>query len=131
MKEIKLCGKKKGVSGKSLQFDGYKTAVKIPAKIAPKPTTEITLEGWIAIGAYPWNWCPIIQQADDVPETVRLFRGDYDITEIEKREETYLLDLLEVIPKIKREELMLNRKLTLMKSNLLSNTRRSETLVTF
>lgn len=77
---------KKGVSGKSLQFDGYKTAVKVPALIAPKPTTEITLEGWIAIGAYPWNWCPIIQQADDVPETVRLYRGKYDITEIDKRE---------------------------------------------
>ena len=70
---------KKGVSGKSLQFDGYKTAVKIPATIAPKPTTEITLEGWIAIGAYPWNWCPIIQQADDIKkDLIRLspFRSE-------------------------------------------------------
>jgi hypothetical protein len=77
---------KKGVSGTALQFDGYKTKVSIPADKAPKPTAEITLEGWIAIGAYPWSWCPIVQQADDVPEEVRLFRGGYDITDIEKRE---------------------------------------------
>jgi len=77
---------KKGMSGTALQFDGYKTTVKIPAANAPKPVEEITLEGWIAIGAYPWSWCPMIQQADDVPEEVRLFRGDYDITDLKKRE---------------------------------------------
>ena len=64
----------------------YKTVVKITADNAPKPKEEITLEGWIAIGAYPWSWCPMIQQANDVPEEVRLFRGDYDITDLEKRE---------------------------------------------
>ena len=26
---------------------------------------NITLEGWFALGAYPWNWAPIIQQGDD------------------------------------------------------------------
>jgi hypothetical protein len=77
---------KKGVSGTALQFDGYKTTVKIPAEHGPKPSAAITLEGWISIGAYPWNWCPMVQQADDVPEEVRLFRGDIDITDLEKRE---------------------------------------------
>jgi hypothetical protein len=77
---------KKGISGTALQFDGYKTVVKTTADNAPKPKEEITLEGWIAIGAYPWSWCPMIQQANDVPEEVRLFRGDYDITDLEKRE---------------------------------------------
>jgi len=77
---------KKGVSGTALQFDGYKTVVQIPAESAPKPAAEITLEAWVAIGAYPWSWCPIIQQTDDVPEEVRLFRGDFDITDLEKRE---------------------------------------------
>jgi len=77
---------KKGISGTALQFDGYKTVVKIPSDEAVKPTAEITLEGWVAIGAYPWSWCPIVQQADDVPEEVRLFRGEYDITDLEKRE---------------------------------------------
>jgi len=77
---------KSGVSGTALQFDGYKTTVKIPASEGPSPTDAITLEGWLAIGAYPWSWCPLIQQADDVPEEVRLFRGEYDITDLEKRE---------------------------------------------
>ena len=77
---------KKGISGTALQYDGYKTIVKIPNESAPKPSEEITLEGWIVIGAYPWSWCPLIQQANDVPEEVRLFRGEYDITDLEKRE---------------------------------------------
>ncbi len=77
---------KKGISGTALQFDGYNTAVKIPYDKGPKPKNAITLEGWVSIGAYPWSWCPIIQQADDVPEEVRLFRGEYDITDIEKNE---------------------------------------------
>jgi hypothetical protein len=77
---------KKGVSGTALQFDGYKTSLKFPSHESIKPVSEITLSGWVAIGAYPWSWCPIVQQADDVPEEVRLFRGQYDITELEKRE---------------------------------------------
>jgi hypothetical protein len=77
---------KRGVSGTALQFDGYKTTVKIPSDKGPRPSSAITLEGWVAIGAYPWSWCPIIQQADDVPEEVRLYRGEYDITDTEKRE---------------------------------------------
>ncbi len=77
---------KKGLSGTALQFDGYKTTVKIAGDKTPKLSSAITLEGWIAIGAYPWSWCPIIQQADDVPETVRLFRGDVDVTDIELKE---------------------------------------------
>lgn len=77
---------KKGVSGTALQFDGYKTSVQIPLSKALKPVSEITLSGWVAIGAYPWSWCPIVQQADDVPEEVRLFRGEYDITDLDKRE---------------------------------------------
>lgn len=77
---------KHGVSGTALQFDGYKTTVKIPVVEGLQLSDAITLEGWLAIGAYPWSWCPVIQQADDVPEEVRLFRGEYDITDIEKRE---------------------------------------------
>ena len=57
---------KKGVSGTALEFDGYHTAVTIPADKAPELTgTALTLEGWFALGAYPWNWAPIIQQGDD------------------------------------------------------------------
>lgn len=59
---------RQGISGTSLQFDDVRTFLSLPATAAPKPQQAITLEGWVAIGAYPWNWCPIVQQSDDVPE---------------------------------------------------------------
>jgi len=61
---------KKGVSGTALQFDGYNSLIRLPAAKAPKVSSALTLEGWIAIGAYPWSWTPIIQQADDVEEVL-------------------------------------------------------------
>ncbi len=57
---------KRGVSGTALQFDGYHTVVALPAAQAPKiQSGDLTLEGWFALGAYPWNWAPIVQQGDD------------------------------------------------------------------
>ena len=57
---------KKGVSGTALEFDGYHTAVALPADKAPALAGgSLTLEGWFALGAYPWNWAPIVQQGDD------------------------------------------------------------------
>jgi hypothetical protein len=55
----------KGVSGTCLQFDDYNTVVTLPAGKTPVIAGALTLEGWFAIGAYPWNWSPIIQQGDD------------------------------------------------------------------
>jgi hypothetical protein len=54
-----------GVSGTALQIDGYTTMVSLPAKAASSLSDGLTLEGWVAIGAQPWNWVPIIQQGDD------------------------------------------------------------------
>ena len=57
---------KKGISATALQFDGYHTVVALPAAMAPALAGgSLTLEGWIALGAYPWNWAPIIQQGDN------------------------------------------------------------------
>lgn len=57
---------KNGVSGTALQFDGYHSVVAVPAAKAPALAGgSLTLEGWFALGAYPWNWAPIIQQGDD------------------------------------------------------------------
>ncbi len=56
---------KKGISGTALQFDGYNSFLALPNSFAPEITGGITLEAWIAIGAYPWNWTPIVQQGDD------------------------------------------------------------------
>ena len=57
---------KRGVSGTALEFDGYHTVVALPAAHAPEiQGGDLTLEGWFALGAYPWNWAPIVQQGDD------------------------------------------------------------------
>jgi len=56
---------KKGISGTALQFDGYNSFLTLPKNKGPEISTGITLEAWIAIGAYPWNWTPVIQQGDD------------------------------------------------------------------
>lgn len=57
---------KKGVSGTALQFDGYNSVILLPASKAPDLYHKsITIEGWFALGAYPWNWAPLIQQGDN------------------------------------------------------------------
>lgn len=57
---------KKGVSGTALEFDGYNSVVCLPSERAPKLSgSSVTLEGWFALGAYPWNWAPIVQQGDN------------------------------------------------------------------
>jgi len=52
-----------GVVGKALQFDGFTTEIIRPAASAPRLPDSFTLEAWVALGAYPWNWCPLIEQS--------------------------------------------------------------------
>ncbi len=55
-----------GVSGAGLAFDGYHSAVVVPADRLPKlGGGSLTVEGWVALGAYPWNWAPLVQQGDE------------------------------------------------------------------
>jgi hypothetical protein len=56
---------KRGVSGTALAFDGYTSAIRLPAEQAPAIADAVTLEGWVALGAYPWNWAPLVQQGHD------------------------------------------------------------------
>lgn len=62
---------KEGVSGTCLQFDGYNSVIKIPDEEATHPEDAITIEGWIAVGAYPWSYVPIVQQIKGVPEEIK------------------------------------------------------------
>ncbi len=52
-----------GVVGAALQFDGFTTEIVRPAATAPRLDCAFTLEAWVALGAYPWNECPIIGQS--------------------------------------------------------------------
>ncbi len=57
---------RKGVSGTALQFDGYTSSISFPTEKAPAVSDAVTVEAWIAIAAYPWNWVPLVQQTDSL-----------------------------------------------------------------
>jgi hypothetical protein len=67
---------KKGVSGTALAFDGYRSAVRLPNADAPPLKDELTLEAWVVLGAYPWNWAPVIHQS--IMDVGPIERGVYD-----------------------------------------------------
>ena len=52
-----------GVVGAALKLDGFTTEIVRPAATAPQPGGGFTLEAWLALAAYPWNWCPIVGQS--------------------------------------------------------------------
>jgi hypothetical protein len=54
---------KKGISGTALAFDGYHSAVRFPDADTPNIKDKLTLESWVVLGAYPWNWAPLIHQS--------------------------------------------------------------------
>ncbi len=54
-----------GVSGKALKFDGFTTVLIRKAAQAPRISGAISVEAWVALAAYPWNWCPVVSQKQD------------------------------------------------------------------
>jgi hypothetical protein len=56
----------KGVKGQSIVLDGYTTCVLRKADQVPNIGPDFSIEAWIALGAYPWNWAPIVAQENTV-----------------------------------------------------------------
>jgi hypothetical protein len=56
----------RGVKGQALILDGYTTRISRSADVSPKIGPDFTVEAWIALGAYPWNWAPIAAQENTV-----------------------------------------------------------------
>lgn len=54
-----------GVSGRALRLDGFTTVIARKAAVAPVLTHAFTADAWVALAAYPWNWCPILAQEKD------------------------------------------------------------------
>ena len=54
-----------GISGQAIKFDGYTTVVTREASQAPALDSAFTIEAWLAIAAYPWNWCPVVSHSDN------------------------------------------------------------------
>ena len=56
----------KGVKGNAIRLDGYTTVIRNRRGKGSVSGGSITTEAWIALGAYPWNWCPVVAQQMDV-----------------------------------------------------------------
>ncbi len=54
-----------GAVSKALLFDGFTTLIERPAAEAPTLEGDFSVEAWVAQGAYPWNWCPLVTQRDE------------------------------------------------------------------
>ncbi len=52
-----------GVWGNAIHCDGYTTGVKIPALKMPKLDESFSIDGWVALGAYPFDWAPMFHQS--------------------------------------------------------------------
>jgi len=57
---------RRGVSGTALMMDGWTSQVQLKRDLSQQVRGRLTLDAWIAIAAYPWNTCPIVQQVDAV-----------------------------------------------------------------
>jgi hypothetical protein len=53
-----------GVAGQALQRDGIAVHVVVPAASVPGLAGSFTVDGWVALGAYPFSDAPILQQQD-------------------------------------------------------------------
>lgn len=55
-----------GIKGQAIVMDGYTTYIVRKADQVPKIGPDFTIEAWIALGAYPWNWAPITAQENTI-----------------------------------------------------------------
>jgi hypothetical protein len=50
-----------GVSGGGLRFDGETTVITRGRKGVPQTKAGVTVDAWVAVNTYPWNWVPIAE----------------------------------------------------------------------
>lgn len=51
--------------GRGLRFDGFTTWIERPAGQLLKLGSSATIEAWVALGAFPWNDCPIVDASNE------------------------------------------------------------------
>jgi len=64
-----------GVKGKGFGLDGFTTCMKGTGTTQLKGLKEFSIETWIALGEYPWNWCPILTTESNEVKGYRLMVG--------------------------------------------------------
>ncbi|QGY46793.1 hypothetical protein GM418_24980 [Maribellus comscasis] len=66
-----------GVKGKGLKLDGFTSRLIHNDSELPIPGEEITVEAWVALGNYPWNWCPVLTTESNEIKGYRLMIGPH------------------------------------------------------
>jgi hypothetical protein len=54
-----------GVRGASLKLDGFASRVERAADKAPRLDGAFSIEAWVALQEYPWNWTGIVDRQED------------------------------------------------------------------
>jgi Concanavalin A-like lectin/glucanases superfamily len=55
----------KGASEGGLKFDGFTTVIERGAEDVPQPGPAFSIEAWVAVQSYPWNWVALVDQEQD------------------------------------------------------------------
>ena len=66
-----------GIIGNGLRLDGFTTRLIHNDPKMPVPGDEITVEAWVSLGEYPWNWCPVLTTETDETKGYRLMIGPH------------------------------------------------------
>lgn len=64
-----------GVMGNGIRLDGFTSCLKTQGINRLIKGDEITIESWVALGNYPWNWCPVISTVSKENQGYRLLVG--------------------------------------------------------
>ena len=64
-----------GIRGDGLRLDGFTACLRAPGPDRVVTGDEITVEAWVALGEYPWNWCPVLTSENDEVKGYRLMIG--------------------------------------------------------
>lgn len=64
-----------GVVGNGIRLDGFTSCLKTKGNNRLIRGDEITIEAWVSLGNYPWNWCPILSSVSNENQGYRLQIG--------------------------------------------------------
>jgi len=72
-----------GVVGKGIRLDGFTTRIIREGAELKKPGGDFTVEGWVSLGEYPWNWCPVFTTESNEVKGYRLMIGPWGQVSLE------------------------------------------------
>ncbi len=64
-----------GIKGDGLRLDGFTACLRSSGPDRIVTGKEITVEAWVSLGEYPWNWCPVLTAESDEVKGYRLMIG--------------------------------------------------------